>query len=149
MYVHIHSLNYSFLWFIGLWYYPSFINHSCWDSNCYWNVYNGVMFVRAFRDIAAGNEILISYSKLIRTTYSLKVECLSVYDFECTCNLCLLDKSGPQSAHKEHNRLFEEFQELTTPEEMLNNIEAVKSCFGNRLSQSCALYIAYPFLQLG
>lgn len=83
----------------GLWITPSFINHSCVDSNSSWQQIKNFIFIRAFHDIFAGQEILISY----RPPNSLiSQQNLDQYNFICDCRLCERDRmdSSEIKAHR-------------------------------------------------
>ncbi|KAJ6643846.1 Methyltransferase [Pseudolycoriella hygida] len=69
----------------GLWMTPSYINHSCIDGNSTWYQRGNFLFVFAFHDIAANEEIVMSYSPPSDKT----AEELEGRGFVCDCRLCI------------------------------------------------------------
>ena len=70
----------------GLWYYPSFINHSC-DPNTLEFGINDIYFLYAQKDIKKGEEITrryFNYGLNITNRYAK----LRGYGFECKCEVC-------------------------------------------------------------
>lgn len=73
----------------GIWISPAFINHSCVDANSLWTLNGNFLFVRAFNDIAKGDEISISY---LSPFHSVLQKNLDKYGFICDCRLCKRDR---------------------------------------------------------
>jgi len=100
----------------GLWYFPSFINHDCLGANARWTVFKNFMFVRAFKPIAKGEEVLISYvdpneSSAFRRNFFLK------HEFQCSCALCCLERSDGQCVRRRRDILLEDFRESQAAED--------------------------------
>ena len=90
----------------GIWYYPSFINHSC-DPNTLEFGINDIYFLYAQKDIKKGEEITrryFNYGLNITNRYAN----LRGYGFECKCEVC----THQINFIREKNRLkFESFIE--------------------------------------
>ena len=71
---------------IGLWYYPSFINHSCLP-NCDYIGIGNFIFILSIQDIDINEEITISYVAN-EIEYSERIEKLKYWGFKCQCKLC-------------------------------------------------------------
>jgi hypothetical protein len=81
---------------LGLALYPgaSFFNHTCDPNTVY--VFNGKSMVfRALRPITAGEEVTISYIRLVGGKARRRAKLLSHYYFECTCALCHREPDFP------------------------------------------------------
>lgn len=73
----------------GLWVLPAFINHSC-APNSMWTHIGSAIFVRAFRNLSAGDEVTIAYTYVHqppdkRTGYFTSRGC------RCACPRCALE----------------------------------------------------------
>jgi hypothetical protein len=83
--------------FCGLWILPSYINHSCMDSNAYYTAYGDFLFIRAVKPIKKGEEVTITY-------WSPKIparrEAMKGRKFECKCRLCLMEDKEPRETKK-------------------------------------------------
>ncbi|KAH7444376.1 hypothetical protein KP509_02G076300 [Ceratopteris richardii] len=94
----------------GVWFLPSFINHSC-SPNSSRLVVGEAMFIIASRDIAEKEEITISY---IDGMFPLKIreEKLAAmgYGFHCQCRRCEAERSV-QSELKEYSSQYHELYE--------------------------------------
>ena len=93
----------------GLWLLPAHLNHSCMDCNCKWNIYGDFIFIRAFKPISKGEELLISYVSP-DMEYGKRVKTFQDLGFKCDCSLCELDQADSekvQSYRKELLQLFE------------------------------------------
>lgn len=73
----------------GLWITTSYINHSCVDANSFFHQSGNFIFLRAFHDIRADAEILISYGPPDKLICQQK---LDSYGFVCDCRLCARDR---------------------------------------------------------
>lgn len=79
----------------GLWFLPSLINHSC-VPNCSWTLIGDRIFVRAMREIRAGEEVTISYYPLMSRGYLARQSKIkSGWHFRCRCHLCALVQRHP------------------------------------------------------
>jgi len=102
--------------FCGLWLLPSYINHSCVESNSRWANFGNFMIVRAFKDIPKDAEILISYFSPAKTYEERKAVC-DTYDFTCKCILCTLEKAEDPSVGPERRRIMTMIDENQNYEE--------------------------------
>lgn len=75
----------------GLWWLPSFINHSCLPNACALDV-GEAMFVHASADIQAGEEITMSYSNPLLPLMLREKACRS-WGFQCDCKRCIFERS--------------------------------------------------------
>ena len=98
----------------GLWYYPSFINHSC-DPNTLEFGIDDIYFLYAQKNIKKGEEITrryFNYGLNITNRYAN----LRGYGFECKCEVCthqinfmrLKNKDKFESFIEEYNNLYDE-----------------------------------------
>ena len=77
----------------GIFMLASRINHDCFsNTHNTWNANTERYTVYASRDIAAGEEITISYAGPFATPHENKGMLLAKYGFECTCPLCSLPR---------------------------------------------------------
>lgn len=103
---------------IGLWIRASRFNHSC-QSAAHWNVLGDLLIVRLARDVAAGDEITISYHPSV-DTYERTQRKLAHYGFECDCARCNAFRAHPDWVAAESqlsakfDRMCEQF-ELRNP----------------------------------
>jgi len=82
----------------GIYYLPSFLNHSC-ICNTFAITRNNVMIIFANRDIEKGKEIS---SKYFYGDYNERTRvALTKYGFKCDCELCELDKSDLNLASRQ------------------------------------------------
>ncbi|KAL3690319.1 hypothetical protein R1sor_016628 [Riccia sorocarpa] len=77
---------------LGLWILPSFINHSCLANARHYTI-GDFMFVRAIRDLAEGEEVLISY---VDPFLDHSVKKLQMLNFVCRCSLCSFAQEHPE-----------------------------------------------------
>jgi len=61
------------------------------DCNCFWRVYGDFLFIRAFKDVAPGEEILIPYVTPTKNYLTRKID-LENKDINCNCRLCQIEK---------------------------------------------------------
>lgn len=71
---------------IGLWFYPSLINHSCLP-NCDYIGIGNFIFIISLDDIQKDEELTISYVSN-ELEYSERIEKLKKWGFKCQCKLC-------------------------------------------------------------
>lgn len=88
----------------GLWLSPSYINHSCVDGSSAWSMKNDFLFVFAFRDIAANEEILISYSPPLQPM----AQALKARKFVCDCRLCNRDLQDTKEIQEKRSYLVQQ-----------------------------------------
>ena len=75
----------------GLWYYPSFFNHSC-IPNCYHFGLGDILIIIAVNDIESNSELFLNYlddDMLYEKRQKILKE---IYDFDCNCELCEYEK---------------------------------------------------------
>jgi hypothetical protein len=102
---------------VGLWCRTSRFNHSC-QPNCHWNVIGDVMIVRLSRDVAAGEELTVSYHPVVDTYERTRAK-LSSFGFECSCARCSSFRANPQFAEAE-TQLTTIFDRLVLQHELRN-----------------------------
>lgn len=93
----------------GIWIYPSFLNHDCVDANSSWQNLGDLLFVRAYRNISEGEEILITYQA---PNGLIAQEALNMYGFNCTCRLCLRDRQDNKNIQAKRAKLFSQLQTI-------------------------------------
>lgn len=113
----------------GVWILPSFINHSC-VSNCNMMFIGKAMFIRASRDVGAGEELTLSYCDPYEPE-EYRQDSLKWWKFFCKCERCLLEQT------------LEKHEDATTPNTY--SIEAFFSAFRNMWSDKplVKLYAAH------
>jgi len=117
---------------IGLWYYPSFIDHSCNPNTLEFGI-NDIFILYSQKEIKKGEEITRSYFP-----YGLdlprKHQNLANYGFVCKCEICSLqlhryfsDKAKFETYINEYNNLYNEdisnaelYKSIMTLENILN-----------------------------
>ena len=62
-------------------------NHNC-NPNADWQLKNGRIVVRATRDVAAGEELCITYVNPKHPTLKRQAELRRRFYFECACSTC-------------------------------------------------------------
>jgi hypothetical protein len=83
---------------------PSFFNHAC-ASNAAWHCVGDAMVIRATVEIAAGDEITISYA--CSESYHERRTSLGMYLPQgCDCRLCEADRQDGEQALQHRDRLF-------------------------------------------
>ena len=113
----------------GLWYYPSFLNHSC-DPNTLEFGIEDIYFLYAQKNIKKGEEITrryFNYGLDILNRYAN----LKGYGFECKCNVCSHQINFLREKNKEHFENFVKqfgdlFKEDISKKEMYNNIKNIE-----------------------
>ncbi|XP_021943718.1 uncharacterized protein LOC110842314 isoform X2 [Folsomia candida] len=95
----------------GLWLLPSYLNHSCVDTNAEVQRFGDLTIVRASRDISPGEEILVSYMHKSRVelecTSSVVEELKERESLLCKCRLCKLVKQEPANVKQRRYELLE------------------------------------------
>ncbi len=74
----------------GLWLLPSFYNHSC-AANAQRKFLGDCMIVRATREVAAGEEVFLSYAPT-ELPYDERQKRLKFWGFKCRCPRCRAEK---------------------------------------------------------
>lgn len=74
----------------GIWYFPSYFNHSCLP-NCSRTFLSNLLLIKTARDVQPGEELTIGY---INKFHSLqdRQECFNDFGFMCDCELCKLEQ---------------------------------------------------------
>ncbi|BFZ55203.1 SET and MYND domain-containing protein 5 [Savitreella phatthalungensis] len=92
---------------------PSFFNHSC-DHSCSRTFRGNRIYIRANRDIAAGEELTMAYCSKYMTR-ARRAQVLEAYGFTCTCKLCKRQASQvdvlARLVHLPENELYIRLQE--------------------------------------
>lgn len=95
---------------VGLWCRASRFNHSC-KPNAHWNVLGDLMIVRLARDVAAGEELLVSYHPTV-DTFARTTAKIRQFGFQCDCVRCEQFRAHPEFAEAEAE-LAARFDRLT------------------------------------
>ncbi|XP_035712945.1 uncharacterized protein LOC118437735 [Folsomia candida] len=77
----------------ALWILPSYFNHSCIDSNAYYQLFGDMMFVRAVKKIREGEEVTITYWPV---NHPARREVIAARNFMCECRLCQLERKDEE-----------------------------------------------------
>jgi hypothetical protein len=93
----------------GFWISASYVNHSCLP-NAVRTFIGDIRFMRATRDIEAGDEITNQYISPDIDISSRQEQFRATWGFECDCELCLVDSVVSEHERKERRRLFEELK---------------------------------------
>lgn len=130
-------------------------NHSC-EKNASWAGNAQSFVVRAIRDIKKGEEILISYIRVIDTRAVRKHE-LKAYGFDCNCSVCNLSSAAGKETDTRRRQLSVWNKALPSVPEALAaktiSPEAVKQCQDmllelskepSMLDEMCIKYVALP-----
>lgn len=96
---------------IGLWVLPARINHDC-IGNCVWYTISDFLFVRAYKQIDVGCELLMPYNPPSDSFEDRRKE-TDRMGFECSCSLCLDDQLFIKSSHYEaYGHVLDELEGL-------------------------------------
>lgn len=133
----------------GLWLLPSYINHSCGESNALWMLCGDFLFIRALRDIKEGEEILISYTP-IHNTFGHRWNTLATYGFECKCSLCRQDQAESKTVKTNRKKILRRFRELEREPIKEEQVSLLKSIIKKleALRQGPNLHLVAPKLLL-
>ena len=90
----------------GLWYYPSFFNHSC-IPNYYHFGFGDILIIIALNDIEPNTELFLNYFYNDMLYDQRQKYIKNYYNFECNCELCIYEKNK----FKENNekKILEEY----------------------------------------
>jgi hypothetical protein len=88
---------------VGLWIFPSFVNHSCVE-NARRIFYGDVMMVRALRDLLAGEEILINYFAFGGDN---RLSIGAIWQINCQCPMCQERNRTPQQVAERRESLLD------------------------------------------
>jgi hypothetical protein len=95
----------------GFWTHASYINHSCLP-NAIRTFIGDLRFLRAARDIAAGEEITNQYVAPDIDIDERKEKLRTTWGFECDCRLCTVDGSVSGDTRKDRLSQFEELKNI-------------------------------------
>ena len=119
----------------GLWLRASYINHAC-DSNALRSFIGDMIIIRAIRDIAEGEEILMPYRLPDAINTITQEDLQKTWGFKCGCGICTAEAASPTSKRKYRVQLIEKMRTLLStsplsPQHQKNNvnIEKVKQLF--------------------
>ena len=102
---------------LGIFYYPSFMSHSCVPNTKILGIGN-FLFVFAERDIKKNEEITTSYISSTEE-YKIRQEKLKkFYGFECQCELCIIESNKFKEKPDIKNKISNYINELI---ELINN----------------------------
>ena len=76
----------------GIWYYPSFFNHSC-IPNCYEFGFGDILIIIAVNDIEKNKELYLNYLMNDLPYEKRQIILKERYDFICDCELCNYEKN--------------------------------------------------------
>jgi hypothetical protein len=93
----------------GFWINASYINHACLPNSIRTFI-GDIRFLRAARDIEAGEELTNQYVAPDIDIESRQDKYRDTWGFECTCELCVVDGAVRASVRQERRRLFEELK---------------------------------------
>lgn len=94
----------------GIWFLPSFLNHSCVDANSSWFNIGDFIFVRAARNISEGEEIVITYQA--PNALLAHKELYDLYEFKCSCRLCERDRVDDETVRDDRATIFSQLQDV-------------------------------------
>jgi hypothetical protein len=97
----------------GIFLQGSLFNSSCVPNvnNC-WDAVNQAVVFRAVRDIAAGEELCISYDNLLQTRDVRRSQLRAKYHFECHCAACSLSAEALQLSDRRRVTLKDLYLEI-------------------------------------
>ncbi|KAJ4344790.1 uncharacterized protein N0V89_012534 [Didymosphaeria variabile] len=95
----------------GFWTQASYMNHSCLP-NTIRTFIGDIRFLRAVRDIAAGEELTNQYVAPDIDITERQEKLRTMWGFECDCQLCGLDGSISENLRKERMKQFEELKSM-------------------------------------
>ncbi|KDQ17836.1 hypothetical protein BOTBODRAFT_29148 [Botryobasidium botryosum FD-172 SS1] len=126
---------------------PSLFNHSCVPSAT-WHHFGDVMVVRAAKDVAAGEELTLSYiAGPGDTIFSREAE-LKVHMAECDCPLCDADRGDGRmqcSTRAMSDLIFRrtDYRDCNTPEEIRVKVEPTYAASRGTLRPTMLRYHHY------
>ena len=132
----------------GLWYLPSFLNHSC-IANADIDFLGDMFFLFARQDIAKNAEININYMGCNKTnSYSDRIKFIDNYNFKCDCRLCILDKKDEKLSDRDllirqlHERNANLSFEPVSLEEALYGVKLMEKAYSERPDLQIGMVIA-------
>ena len=126
----------------GLWYFPSFLNHSC-IANVSFDFLGDMLFLFAKKDIEKNEEICVNYFGCNKSySFDERTRILDNYGFTCDCKLCELDRRD-----KNLNRR-EEFVEKLAYKNLRYELLSLKEVLDDVKSME-DMYVSRPHLRHG
>jgi len=95
----------------GLWLLPVYVNHSCLP-NVQRLIVLDCLFLRAGRDLKAGEELFDSYAETLQPFYRRR-EALATYGFHCCCERCNFEEAVFGQQRKAAEDILEKAAEAT------------------------------------
>lgn len=93
----------------GFWTHASYANHSCLPNSIRTFI-GDLRFLRAAKDIAAGEEITNQYIAPDIDIHDRQEKLRTIWGSECDCQLCVTDGSVSETTRKERLKQFEELK---------------------------------------
>ena len=121
----------------GLWYLPSFFNHSCLPNVIYFGIGDCLILI-AEDTIKKGQELTISYEVLGTNYLSRCFELNNKYGFTCKCSLCLDERKRLVHQNTIQKKLFEYLQQFED-----NYSESDKSKFSIKEVDSIKAFVTF------
>ncbi|CAF0734397.1 unnamed protein product [Brachionus calyciflorus] len=115
----------------GVWFIPSFFNHSC-IGNTVRIFFSDFVIIYTKRDIKEGEELTLSYLPL--KSYEEREKKLQQYGFKCRCELCELDRKDGKLLKKREEMLknIDKLKEKYDSKKWLNLIEKIRETYKER-----------------
>lgn len=130
----------------GFWIHTSYINHSCLPNSVR-TFLGDMLFLRATRDIAVGEEITAQYVTPELTYDDRQSKYKSTWNFECDCDMCEVDRKTGAKIERDRMQLFEELKGAAQKLGEKPTFTALKK-FAKRLRDLEALYSADAYAEL-
>ncbi|CAG8503146.1 14254_t:CDS:2 [Ambispora leptoticha] len=96
----------------GIWIKPSYLNHSCIDTNVHRIFLGDLMFVRAQRPIKKGEELILSYMDPVEP-FEKRTKTLQQFGINCQCRLCKLGRAESNKVKQLRVKIQERFDSDT------------------------------------
>ncbi|KAI7238082.1 hypothetical protein KC330_g2769 [Hortaea werneckii] len=100
----------------GIWITASFMNHAC-DENAARAFLGDMMLVRASKDIAKGQEILIPYLEPDMDHTVTLASLQQQWGFTCQCTICAAETEEPQTQREKRTVLVKKTKEMLSQHE--------------------------------
>ncbi|KAF2831890.1 SET domain-containing protein [Ophiobolus disseminans] len=122
----------------GFWIHTSYLNHACLPNSVR-TFLGDILFLRATRDISAGEEITSQYVVPELTIADRQQKYKETWGFECDCRLCRADSDVGVEVERERMRLFEELKATAQKLGSKPTVTALKK-FARRLRDLEVIY---------
>ena len=90
----------------GLWFYPSFFNHSC-IPNCIYFGFGDILIIIAVNEIDKNSELFINYYSVDALYDERQTYIQDNYNFKCKCELC--EYEGKKIKENKENKILNEY----------------------------------------